>query len=274
MEEKTLKEFLESSPPGKLYHVSKFVKYTNQTCYIDQPEINLYCLNETCQGIRYFGSREQVWVSRSEHNDKYLTYVCQNCRRSFKTFSIWAFKDNSGKWQVAKYGENPPFGPPTPSRTFKLIGGERKLFLLGRKNEIQGMGIGAFVYYRRVIENQKNRIFDELIRVINKISPGDDVINDLEMAKNETQFTKAVDSIKHSLPQSLFINGYNPLTLLHAALSEGVHEHSDDECLELAGSVRAVLFEFAERLGLALKDEAELNAAVTKLAKKKSAVDK
>ena len=52
------------------------------------------------------------------------------------------------------------------------------------------MGIGAFVYYRRVIESQKNRIFDELIRVINKISPQDEVLADLEAAKKETPIYK------------------------------------------------------------------------------------
>ena len=50
---------------------------------------------------------------------------------------------------------------------------------------------------------------------------------------------------------------------------QGVHAHSDSECLELASSVRTVLFEFAERLGQALKEEAELNNAVNKLANKK-----
>ena len=139
---------------------------------------------------------------------------------------------------------------------------------MGRRSEIQGMGIGSFVYYRRVLESQKNRIFDELIRVIDKISPGDAILKELETAKNETQFTKAIESIKHALPQSLYINGYNPLTLLHSALSEGVHTHSDEKCLELASSVRNVLFEFAERLGEALKEDAELKLAVNRLAKK------
>lgn len=96
------------------------------------------------------------------------------------------------------------------------------------------MGIGAFVYYRRVIENQKDRIFAELIRVISTVSPDDPVLSDLEAARKETRFTAAVEEIKHALPQSLFINGHNPLTLLHAALSEGVHNHTDAQCLELA----------------------------------------
>ena len=71
--------------------------------------------------------------------------------------------------------------------------------------------------------------------------------------------------IKHGMPQVLLINGHNPLTLLHTALSQGVHEESDDYCLELATSIRVVLTELAERMAQALKDEAELNTAVSKL---------
>ena len=132
------------------------------------------------------------------------------------------------------------------------------------------MGIGAFVYYRRVLESQKNRIFDELIRVITKVSPDEiSLVEDLENAKEETQFTTAVEKIKNALPGSLLINGYNPLTLLHHALSEGVHVLTDAECLELATSIRTVLFEFADKLGQALKEESTLNAAVTRLANKR-----
>jgi hypothetical protein len=120
------------------------------------------------------------------------------------------------------------------------------------------------------VENQKNRIFDEIIRVTHKISPGDPVIQELEDAKGQNQFTKAVETIKHALPQSLLINGHNPLTLLYSALSEGVHDHTDIECLELAGDVRTVLVEFAEKLWQALKEEAKLDAAVKRLAKKRA----
>lgn len=270
MEEKSLKEFLESVPPGKEVLIDDFAARKSNSTYIATPQLHLHCTSEECQGIRFFEATDDDWLSYDKYNDKYATYVCRNCRKSIKTFALGAvYDEGSGKWKVMKYGEAPYFGPPTPARAFNLIGGERELFLLGRRNENQGMGIGAFVYYRRVIESQKNRIFDELIRVIGKISPGDAVLEEIEAAKKETQFTKAVESIKHALPQSLSINGYNPLTLLHSALSEGVHTHTDSECLELASCIRTVLFEFAERLGQALKEEAELNAAVNRLANKK-----
>jgi len=234
------------------------------------PQLQMHCSTEVCDGVRFFAATDEPWLDSTEPNDKYVTYVCRNCRMTWETFSLSAaYSNETKKWTVEKYGELPPFGPPTPTRAMTLIGGERDLYLMGRRCENQGMGIGAFVYYRRVIESQKNRILDELTRVVSRISPGDAVLADIEAAKKEGQFTKAIQTIKHALPQSLFINGHNPLTLLHSALSEGVHEHNDHECLELASSVRTVLFEFAERLGQALKEEAELNAAINRLANKK-----
>jgi hypothetical protein len=75
-------------------------------------------------------------------------------------------------------------------------------------------------------------------------------------------------STRAAIPQTLLINGQNPLTLLHSALSEGLHAKSDEDCLELATSIRLVLMELAERIATALKDEAELRNAVNRLLKK------
>jgi hypothetical protein len=87
----------------------------------------------------------------------------------------------------------------------------------------------------------------------------------LSAAAKETQFSKAVGDIKGAIPDVLKIDGHNPLTLLHKALSEGLHDRSEEECLELASSIRVVLSELADRIGQALKDEKELQDAVSRL---------
>ena len=97
-----------------------------------------------------------------------------------------------------------------------------------------------------------------------------EVLDDLAAAKHETQFTKAIESIKHGIPESLLVTGHNPLTLLHSALSEGLHADTDEDCLALATSIRTVLADLAERLGAALKEEKDLSEAVSRLLKKKS----
>jgi hypothetical protein len=119
-------------------------------------------------------------------------------------------------------------------------------------------------------KNQKNRILDEILKVARRIGAPEAVTLALEEAEHENQFGKAVESIKDAIPQALLINGHNRLTLLHSALSQGIHARTDEECLELATSIRIVLTDLAERLGQALKDEAELNAAIGRLLKGKS----
>lgn len=267
-------EFLETIPPGRITRVEIIVRRDNrykseERYYFLTPDIQLHCSNENCSGPRFFECQDhRPTLYETNSVDLFLTYLCRNCQKSVKTYAIKVYPDpiRVGKgWYISKYGEQPDFGPPTPARVIKLIGPDRELFLKGRRSENKGLGIGAYAYYRRVVENQKNRIFDEIISVAEKISTPADLIDQLKAAKSETQFTKAIESIKDSIPQVLLIDGHNPLTLLHSALSEGLHAQSDEECLELATSIRVVLTELAERLGSALKEEAELKSAVSRL---------
>jgi hypothetical protein len=187
-----------------------------------------------------------------------------------KTFALRIAlpRDDPHPGRCLKFGEEPDFGPPTPNRLLRLFGKDSKIFLKGRQCENHDLGIGAFGYYRRVVENHKDQIFDAIIKVTNKIAP--ELVPTLEAAKNEHQFLKAIDLVKDGIPQGLLINGQNPLTLLHSALSEGLHGRTDEECLQAAHDVRIVLTALVERLDQALKDEAELNAAIERLAKRKT----
>ncbi|HEY5741613.1 MAG TPA: hypothetical protein VIS99_03650 [Terrimicrobiaceae bacterium] len=76
---------------------------------------------------------------------------------------------------------------------------------------------------------------------------------------------------REAIPESLKINGHSPIALLHSALSEGVHERSDEECLALASSVRVVLNELSDRIAQALKDEAELKQALATIMNRQTA---
>jgi hypothetical protein len=266
-----LGEFLEGTPPGSITEVEGLARTRSYQgggivgYPFAAPDIQLHCGHESCNGTRFF---RRVAGMPDLPDDKweffYVTYKCSNRQKTEKTFSLAARREpakTSG--QCFKFGELPEYGPPTPSRLVKLIGPDRELFLKGRRCENQGLGIGAFVYYRRVVENQKNRILDEVIN--QKLNAAKDAIDELEAAKAEIQFSKALANVKTSIPQALLINGHNPLALLHSALSDGLHDRNDSQCLEIASSIRIVLGELSERLAQALKDEAELTRALSHL---------
>jgi hypothetical protein len=270
----SLPEFLEGTPPSQITSISKIVKVTRfpdgtfRSAKFLTPEIQLHCPNDACGGTRFFRCLGEVApeITDGAYTFFYLTYRCSNCQKTEKTFSLGAVCDrNALSGRCFKFGELPTYGPPTPARLIRLIGPDREIFLQGRRCENHALGIGAFVYYRRVVENQKNRILDEIIKVSKKFSVSKTMIEKLEGAKSETQFSKAIESVKDSMPQALMINGHNPLTLLYSALSKGIHNRSDEDCLKIASSIRIVLAELSERLSQALKDEAEINNALSQL---------
>jgi hypothetical protein len=228
-----------------------------------------------CTG-RLFGDakKENIYPTSAGVNDRpydaVLRYQCEACGWVVKSYSIrfWEIAESSemfGLADVQKLAEWPPFAPRTPARVTSLIGTDRDLFLKGRRAEIEGMGIGAFSYYRRIIETQKNRLLDAIIRVARHIGATAQTIELLEDAKKETQFSRAVDDVRDAIPPALFIRGYNPLTLLHGALSKGLHNGSDEECLCAATDIRLILVAFAEKLEEAMRDERELDEAVNRI---------
>ena len=155
--------------------------------------------------------------------------------------------------------------PALPASLSPYSAPTRDLFLKGRHAETQGLGIGAFTYYRRIVEGQKNRLIDEVIRVARRLKANDAMIAKLESAKTERQFDKAIQSLKKAIPPALFIKGHNPLTLLHGALSEGMHAQTDEDCLAAANKIRLILIEFTNSLSDAMKDQQELDAALSSL---------
>jgi hypothetical protein len=270
----SLKEFLEEVPPGQIKNIKDlgsdrdYVQNTGWKTSFYPPELFLHC--DVCDGFRHYSSKTRVDLYESKPLLLFVTYICRNCTEKIKVFALHLEGDDLPKGCAYKYGELPQFGPPTSRRVLFLIEPDTALYLKGRRAENQELGIAAFAYYRRVIEDRKDRIFDEIIKVSRRLSAEQKVIADLENAKKETQFTKAVEAVKHGIPQALLINGHNPLTLLHSALSEGLHAMSDEQCLEIATSIRVVIADFAERMSQVLKDEAEVTTAVSRLLKKKS----
>lgn len=267
----TLRDFFESVPPGqKVALTSEDFKQVGTSANgrvfrLNCPSIVMHCDDSQCKGPRLH-EFEGNSLESIRSTDEFISYLCRNCKQRRKVFAV-SWRIAGDVHTVEKYGERPHFGPPTPARLTAMIGNERDHFFKGRRCESQSLGIAAFAYYRRVVENRKDAIIDEITRVSEKLSAEPDLLRELAEARKQVQFTAAVDTVRHALPDSLMINGHNPLTLLHAALSEGLHAKSDVECLQLAADIRVVLTELVERAANAMKEEAELSGAVARLLK-------
>ena len=191
IEYQTIAEFFESTPPNQLIHISdlsawKRSQYGATWNEMRTPEIQLHCNHDQCNGTRFFRcvSGREKHLKSDDYEFFYVTYRCSNCQRVEKIFSLAAkvATDAEPQGECYKFGELPTYGPPVSPKLIKLIGPDRDEFLKGRRCENQGLGVGAFIYYRRVVENQKNRILGEIIKVSEKIGASADKIEKLNSA--------------------------------------------------------------------------------------------
>jgi DNA-directed RNA polymerase subunit RPC12/RpoP len=268
--EMAFKNFLEESPPDTYVYVTD-LKLASDGRSIDTPDIVLFCENEACAGPRIFRCGSCLY-KHDTWDQTYLTYACRNCASRVVRFAIAYLvekfpSESPGKAAILKVGQIPTFGPRTPARLIALIGPDREIFLQGRRCESRGLGIGAFAYYRRVVENQKNRIIAEIAKVAKVLGSAPEIDALFAAAAAETRFSESVAMVRDFIPQALMVGGRNPLTLLHSALSKGLHnpEMTDSHCLQLAQSIRTILAELAERASEALKSTKEIEAAISVL---------
>lgn len=261
-------EFLSSLPPGSSGRIPDLVgDYGVPVVKIAAPDLLLHCNSDICRGERIFAATDTPSGHLHRLTRAFLVYSCRNCGKTQRIYALLVRPDGEYKssGMAIKIGEWPPFGPPTAARVISIVGPDRDLFLKGRRAENQALGVGAFAYYRRVIENQRGRLLAEIIRVANRMGAKSESVAALEAAAKEQQFSKSIDLAKDAIPEALLIDGHNPLLLLHRALSVGLHDLSDDECLARARAIRVVLVELAERIGQVLKDTAELKEAIAHL---------
>jgi hypothetical protein len=270
-------KFLEQVAPGQLQELSPNVfqyRGKNAVPTFEWPTIELYCSNPKCTGFRFADPQQSSPLYFNSGVEQYLWcgYVCRNCKDLLKTYAIiLTAPPGPGESGIAlKVGENPVFGPHLPPGVLELLGEDKDYFLKGHRSEAQGLGIAAFAYYRRVVESQRTRIFDEIISAAKHVGADAGMINHLEHLRQHWRFQQSVDEIKDCLPQILLIEGKNPLELLHPVLSDSIHDRSDEEALEIASEIRLVLINLAERIALAKTQSEELKQAVAKLSARKA----
>jgi len=271
----TLSKFFETKPanvefsiPENLDELDEQLLSHSGSYNVRLPSIRLWCKTVDCQRVCVFQPNQvSITLLAKSHNNSVVEFVCCSCRESVKKYAFSYRHDPDSKRLIArKLGEDPAPSPHLPSRLRTLVGLDQERLDKGLRSEAHGLGVGAFAYYRQIVENQKDRLIDEILKVANLQNPIPELIKELEEAKKQNQFSTAVEKIKHAIPEILLIHGYNPLTLLHKALSEGLHAGSDEECLEIAHNIRVILSEFSERLATALKDDQELKNAVSAIA--------
>ena len=159
-------------------------------------------------------SRSNVMVVRCE-------FWCSRCNLAFRDFLLVLDKEAS---TVKKVGQYPAWDIRGDKRVEKLLGNRAAFWRKGLICESQAYGIGAFSYYRRIVE----LIIDDLIRDLRESIPFEELGQyeaGLEKVEKARQTSEKIAIARELLPQSLRPNGENPLGRLYETLSEGLHSY-------------------------------------------------
>lgn len=207
--------------------------------------------------------------------DCYVFYslVCSDCLSDFAVYIVYfgtgtetlfnpPVEELERGGYVMKVGQHPPWSIDTPKEVNATLGEYAPLYKKGSICESQGYGIGAFAYYRRIIEG----VIDKLLQDVS------DLLEPAERQKYSAALAQVESSkvaqdkiavVKDLLPSSLRPGGVNPLAILHDALSAGIHALDEDDCLALADDVRTSLAMLAKHIALAKEDKDRYSNGIT-----------
>lgn len=238
------------------------------------------CGNE--QTFNPVGHKDRFYVNRSEDKEGYqpedkgyvnvpvtgkemvFIFRCAGCRKSDLVYYI-KFADDSAT--VHKIGQSPPWTIGLEKALERRLGQHGDLFRKGLVCESQGYGIGAYAYYRRVIEDMIDGL---LVDILNLLDPAtaEKKTKELSEIRGSKRTIDKIDVVSKLLPQHLMPEGTNPLKLLHDRLSEHIHARSDEDCLEMAVVIREVLVYLVTKLKEAKEQDSKFLSSVRKLLKK------
>jgi len=236
-----IKAFLETAP---LYAWRVFNRPLVDRRSLWIKEIDAFC--EICnqqrpfQDLRSSGSGFGQPLSVLDTGTSYFKFTCVSCKKSHREYLVEQVLDDENV-RVQKYGELPRM-PLVRDRVLQkflkddLENYEKAVVCLSHE-----YGVAAFAYFRRVVENNINRLLDLVQEDAQSSAANANVISGLAELRKSSPMSDKISVANHALPEHLKLDGLNPLGRLYQVLSEGVHTLSDEECLNRAKAIRECL---------------------------------
>jgi hypothetical protein len=232
--------------------------------------VNMICPN--CNSHQTFVMVNEFWDTLGTMNSPLagqiliLVYDCAHCKNFRRTFFVKISEDR--EWAM-KVGQYPAWEVKIDPETDRFLGEYSELYKRGMICEFQGYGIGAYGYYRRIVEGIIDKLLDEIPALMN----GDELSKYKEAlikTKGEKIAKDKIKVVKDLLPPILRPNGMNPLDILHTSFSIGLHLASEEECLESAHELRNILLFLIKQVLSSTSSAKEFTESMKKQLEKRS----
>lgn len=266
---KNMTKFLETWAPLRKFREPVSDNLGNRA----RPAINMTC--PICGSTQTFNIQPEPnskirWfyeTVESPFDAELWRYACMGCKRFGRLFLLEHMKDTKGIY-IRKLGQKPSWEAEVPQELRNSLGVHADVFQRGKDCEGTGYGIGAYAYYRRIVEDT---IGDLLERVPALLSDTErpQFLAALESVRKTRVTQKKIELVKDLLPARLRPDGINPLEVLHSELSIGLHGKSDEDCLDDAEAVRSALTYLTVELSRAEDAGKQFTEGMRKLLKKR-----
>jgi len=164
------------------------------------------------------------------------TYRCRNCTdKVLEVWFLWWLEDS--KASFLKVGQYPKFEIEPPKDVRKALGPHVGLYTKGMTLRHHNYGLGALIYFRRLVEETTDEMLDLLVDTLKEVNPDAPEIEKVSKARSGRQFEQKVKIAAEALPDNLRPGGVNPFALLHDLLSKGVHNLDDEECCQIVDNM-------------------------------------
>lgn len=197
-------------------------KKIHELMYLDDT-IDAYCTE--CKKESVFDTTQSYPHQYNNWNgDNGIGTIRFECSRdSSHEYKVYYLKDGNRFLKIGQYPSTADFQIPQAEKYRKVLGEEKyKEFIRGIGLAAHGIGIGSFIYLRRIFEN----LIQEARRKINdKKFP--------EKKYKSAKMDEKIKMLEKYLPKFLVEN-----RSLYKILSTGVHELDDAECLKYFETVK------------------------------------
>lgn len=199
---------------------NRVFEYTNSEVHEDTGIMRMSVFDDGNPKVRRPKREEQF---RRYLNKRYaMTYRCTRDRQHFIIFDLITTDD-----KIIKVGQYPSVADlviPEIAKYKPVLGTQYREFSKAIGLFAHGIGIGSFVYLRRIIENL---VFDKY----------NEVSENLEISNTEfmrLKFDEKIEALKPYLPEVLVANKN-----IYGIVSKGIHELSEEECREMFPYIKA-----------------------------------
>lgn len=261
------KEFLENYPLYKKFEVENLQHTVDQL-----PKTSIKILCQHCASAQTFLMQNDYRENLPYANYASaglvlrLVYKCMHCQGFYQYFFVKISIDRN---YIMKIGQYPPWDISVEKNIGIMLGNYVNYYKKALICESQSYGIGAFAYYRRIVEEIIGQLLEDIAQLLSD-EEHTEYMKALEDVRKTTVAEEKIRIVRDLLPPILRPNGMNPLSTLHSILSEGLHAKSDNDCMDNAMAIRNVLIFMANQLAATKESSKNFTEGMKKLLEKKS----